>query len=170
MSEEKNTGPEAHQMCKERIHEFFHGIVDVSIDEKGLETPHAVCLLDDGSVEIASLAVTAEQAYKWVLCTAASNEHVTDILMGLDRYTKPGQGNEFSDTIAGVHWTRAEAKKGTFKGFVIDYQFGPPKIVRPLNYENEFWNEIVKNEFQHCAKLMMKEAAKLRLEREQGGK
>ena len=161
VSEEKKESPP--------IHEIYHGLLEIAIDEKGLEIPQAVCLREDGNVELAALAVTPEQAYKWVLCTAASDTHITDIIMGVDRYTKPGQGNEFGDTIAGVHWTRVGDKKGTFRGFVVDYQFGPPKIVRPVNYDNAFWNEIIKNEFQHCANLLMQTAAQNRLLIEQGG-
>lgn len=148
---------------KPAIHELYHDLVEIAIDEDGMKISQAVCLNDDGTVAVAALAVTPEQVYKWVLCTAISEPNITDIIVGIDRYTKPGQGNEFSDTLAGVHWTRTEGKKGTFRGFVIDYQFGPPKIVRPVNYENAFWNEIIKNEFQHVANTLQREASKRRL-------
>ena len=164
MSDEKEPRPISNaDSSKKCIAEIFHDMLEVVIDEKGLEIAQAICLRDDGHVEVAALAVPPEQAYKWLLATAVSQPNITEIIMGTDRYTKPGQGNEFADAVVGVHWTRVEGKKGTFRGFVIDYQFGPPKIVRPVNYENHFWNEIVKNEFQHVSKTIMNEVAKRRL-------
>lgn len=156
----KQTGIEEPQ---KPFNELFHGLVEGFIDESGLAISHGIAITNDGKVEIAVLAVPPEHCYKWLLCTAASRVDIVEIMFGIDRYTKPAQGSEFADVVTGVHWTRIGEKKGTFRSFVIDYQFGPPKIVRPVNYDNAFWNEIIKNEFQHIANSLMSAAAKRRL-------
>lgn len=126
--------------------EIFHGLIEEWIDENGLEDPMGVALLADVGLEVFSLMTKPEDAVKWMLCTAATRPDIVEIMLGIDRFTKEGQGTEFASVIAGPHWRRQEDGKGTVQGYTIDYDFGPPKIVRPVSYDNEFWGRAITEE------------------------
>lgn len=154
MSEENAAESQAEQGS---LPEIFRGIVESFIDEKGLELAHAVCVCHDGGIEVVALAVEPEQAYKWLLAMAASRPDIVEIMLGIDRYTKEGQGSEFDDVVAGPHWRRQPDGMGTVQGFTIDYKFGPPKIVRPVSYDNDFWREAITQEVNSCVAAIARE-------------
>jgi len=75
-------------------------------------------------------------------------------MLGLDRTTKPGQGTEFADVLTCVLW---DAQKDEFtakewrewlKIGVINYQ-NEPRIVRPIDWDNEYWNGRFKEELDN---------------------
>lgn len=121
---------------------FCHGI-EAAIDANGVY-PHHCCLIDkDGSNMMAMMAVP-EPELVGVFAIRKINEGARELVFGLDRFTEAGQGTEFGDLISFYHFHNGEWHVG-----IIEYQFDKntgQKTVKPPNFDNEFWNELMHKE------------------------
>lgn len=128
--------------------EEFERMVQVGIDEEGVY-PHPGMFIDiDGKTNICALDLTPDQIYQW-FWNQVSIENVREIIFGLDRTTKPGQGTEFDDVLTCVHW-REDLDDGPdpkwhrcWRVGVINYQYQPDgnTVVRPIDWDNTFWRQ-----------------------------
>lgn len=120
------------------------------IDDEGVYPIPVVSRDRDGKVTMAAMDVEAMDVleYVWRQITC---EQVAELIFGLDRSTKPGQGTEFSDVLTCGHWFSGfhESWNAAWKPFVINYQ-NEPRIVRPPDFANEFWNAKILSELQSC--------------------
>lgn len=140
----------------------FCELVANSIDQTGIY-PGPACWVDrKGKMTIAALALDAGGVLNEVW-RQISSEQVSELVFGLDRFTKPGQGTEFADVLACAHWIEgyADSWDKSWRPFVINYQF-EPRIVRPPDFANDFWNKKILSELRaHCppyrTKLVTKE-------------
>jgi len=109
-----------------------------SIDEKGIHPAPAMVVDNEGKVSMLSLMVEPDQAYETVRKVAGSE--YKEILMGLDRTSKSGQGipEEFDSVFTFVH---IENGMG-FKVGCLPYT-GEPRNVGEVQWDNTFWNPIV---------------------------
>lgn len=153
-----SAGPEK----KKRLRDIFRGFIESIIDEKGMEVSHGIAMTKDGGIEIVVMMCDPGRCYEWLLCTIASRQDIVEVMIGIDRYTKPGQGNEFADVIGGVHWRRVGQMKGIMRPFIIDYKFGPPKVVRDVSYRNSFWNQVLEQEHKSAVLSIRRKFAEQR--------
>lgn len=120
--------------------ETFHALVASSINEDGVY-PHHCLSLKDGKLTMQALMIDPMQVYV-VALKFVTKEKPDELIFGLDRFCKEDQGTTLKDCIAGAHW---DGK--TWRPFIIEYQH-EPRIVKPLDWENETWNQFVTNELR----------------------
>lgn len=128
-----------------------------SIDDEGVYPYPAMWRERDGKLALGVLDLgpgeVFDHVWRQITCELA-----TELIFGLDRSTKPGQGTEFADVLTCAHWFPDFHKSwnAAWKPFVINYQH-EPRIVRPPDFENEFWNEKIRAELQAtCPPFRMK--------------
>jgi ParB/RepB/Spo0J family partition protein len=101
----------------------YHRIISIAIDAEGV-FPHQ-CIFRCGEKQtMAALDLNpAETVYSWLRQTLAK-EKPDELIFGLDRFCKPGQGTTLGDCITGA-WLAVS----TWNPFVIEYQH-EPRIVK----------------------------------------
>lgn len=121
-------------MSEQSPPEIFWEMVAGSIDEEGVY-PQQMITVEDGALCVHALCINPPQIMQLVKRKIA--EGVEELIFGLDRTTKPGQGTEFADVLTCGHY-----KDGQWRVGVINYQH-EPRIVRDWDWDNEFWTEAV---------------------------
>lgn len=133
----------------------FMGWVDQAIEDAGFGPHRCMYLEPDGSLAAAVLALSLQSAlaFFWDRIVTGS---CTAIIMGVDRFARPGQGNEFKDLITVFQWHQqpGDLEPQTVRCGVVDYKIRP-KIIRPINYRNVYWNEVM------CQELALSRPAEL---------
>jgi hypothetical protein len=130
--------------------EAFEQFCSGAVDEKGIYPFPMVSILTDGTMEMAALAIPPKDAIEQFMRKIVKRE-AKAVIIGLDRMTKPGQGTEFADVLTCVLWEAQKDEFGPgewrewFKVGVINYQ-NEPRIVRPIDWENEFWDKAFRDE------------------------
>lgn len=121
---------------------IFHDAVAAAIKEEGVY-PHQ-CIIRQG--ERFTLAAYDMPLVDVLTCirNAIERDGADELVYGLDRFTKPGQGTSLQDAVAGGWWRR---DLGWWVG-VIEYQH-EPRLVLPWNWRNDFWISAVAYELSH---------------------
>lgn len=120
----------------------FHEVISRAIDEQGV-FPHQCLDIKDGKVTMSAVAINdPAQAYVYVKSIMLTRKP-DQLAFGLDRFCKEGQGTTLNDCITGAY-----RNEGTWKPFVIEYQ-NEPRIVKPIDWENAFWNERIMEDLRH---------------------
>lgn len=119
----------------------FHTYVSELIDEAGVYPFPGISRFQDCK-EIAAIT-DAELAFRWFFKQIAKG--ASECVVALDRTTKAGQGTEFDDVLTCLYWDGASIHSG-----VINYQH-EPRIVRPTDWENPFWNFTMAKEIRQFA-------------------
>ncbi len=124
-------------MSKQDLPEMFWTIAESSVDVEGIY-PHHAFSLQDGKLTCVALMIDPPEVLAVIkkLITDGAEE----IIYGLDRMTRPGQGTEFADVLTCGHY-----KDGKWRIGVINYQH-EPRIVREWDWDNEFWTEAMEYE------------------------
>lgn len=119
----------------------FEDFVGGIISEEGINPAVGFARTGDKK-EVCALALPPDEIYEW-FWTKICCEFVNEIVFGLDRTTMEGQGTEFADVFTVIHWTD-DYKEGkwarSFRIGALNYQH-EPRIVRPIDWDNEFWSE-----------------------------
>ena len=126
--------------------ERFHELVSASIDQTGVYPAPGMAIDKDGKLRFASI-MEPHTAYQWFWDQVA-NKEAQEVIIGLDRSTKDGQGTEFADVLTCAHWKEGldgKAWHAAFRIGVINYQ-NEPRIVREFDFDNEFWSKQVTEE------------------------
>jgi hypothetical protein len=137
-----------------KVVEAFEHYCSNAVDEKGIYPLPMVAIKNDGSMEMSAMAVSAPEAIEEFMRKIVVKREVKAIMLGLDRTTKPGQGTEFADVLTCVLWDAQKDDFGPgewrewFKVGVINYQ-NEPRIIRPIDWENEFWKNHFKEELDN---------------------
>lgn len=118
--------------------DLFHDLIARSIDAKGVYPHQCLYTHDGGKLVLSALDFKAEQVYRYLL-TVMLEKKPEEIVFGLDRFCKEGQGTTLGDCITGAHWNAKSAGTPLWRPFVIEYQH-EPRIVKPMDFENRFWN------------------------------
>lgn len=134
---------------EEFIQHFYRHITNI-MDETGISPSPCVALGKDGTLMFHALDLPPESVlhHFWELVTVKEAQMV---LFGLDRTTREGQGTEFADVLTCVFWWNDPEVKWnkSFKIGVVNYQF-EPRIVRPIDWQNEFWTKQLTAELYGC--------------------
>lgn len=123
------------------VEQEFFAHVERSIDESGVHPFPGIAIKQDGGIEFAAIT-DAGLCFQWF------KKHLIDldcaeVIVGIDRTTREGQGTEFDDVLTCFHWQREH--QDVLRVGVINYQF-EPFIVRPFDWNNEFWRKRVLDE------------------------
>jgi hypothetical protein len=115
----------------------FHTMISRLIDAKGVY-PHQMLTLDaNGKIALHALAVDTPHQAMTYIAAMYLRDRPRELIYALDRFTKPGQGTTLRDCLAGG-WLPPAG----YQPFVIEYQH-EPRIVKPIAWENEFWNAAI---------------------------
>lgn len=127
--------------------EKYHEIISSAIDEKGV-FPHQMLGEDDnGKLTMFAVAINnPKQAMEYIFNIFNGNTKDVpkqkQLIYTLDRWCEKGQGTTLKDCLAGAFYN------GRFwLPFVIEYQ-NEPRIVKPINWNNSFWNEKIREELK----------------------
>lgn len=117
----------------------FEGWIAATIDEEGVSIPHGLLLDQHDQLTMIALAVPVPDAYRVMLFEILQRD-AKEAIFAFDRFTKPGQGTELGDLVAGHHF-----EAGNWRPFIVEYQHDP-RIVQPMNWTNAFWNSALRVE------------------------
>lgn len=153
-------------MIKSTALEVFMRLVESSIDEKGIYPPHMIMMRSDGTFDLAALAIEPMQGMQMFAAKTlmtlpmdvskiekpnikAGSEYQS-VIYGLDRYTRADQGTEFASVLTCWLFERDDTSpvlniRDQYRFGVINYQH-EPRIVRPMDFNNEFWNAHLREE------------------------
>ncbi len=136
-------------MNESEIVKQFEGYVAKLIDAKGIFPYPMVALEHDDKLSMSALALDPTATIKQFLHLIC-NMNAKEVIMGLDRSTRENQGTEFADVLTCYYWKDRSEEKDLpeaqktwdkwFKFGVINYQHDP-REVRPMDWNNAFWNE-----------------------------
>lgn len=141
-------------MFPQELLDGFVKIITRSITKKGIY-PFPVMHLDGkGVFHVGVLDLKPEQCFDLFWSIVCRGE-CSAIIMGLDRFTKPGQGTEFNDVLTVVCWwdDPKVTWKATHRVGVINYQH-EPRIVRPIDWGNAHWNKQLTFELEKTRPLL----------------
>ncbi|PCG08721.1 hypothetical protein COA17_11235 [Sphingomonas ginsenosidimutans] len=113
--------------------DLLHDWACRTIGEDGFGIPNAFVVDATGALTIMALVVPPDAAYRYMLAHWAK-EQPREMIFALDRFARPEQGTTLGDLLAGWHFTREKPRP-----FIIEYQY-EPRIVKPVDWENPFWN------------------------------
>jgi hypothetical protein len=66
-----------------------------------------------------------------------------EIVFAIDRFTKPGQGTKYDDVLTIYWWYGPHEAHAGWRFGVVNYKQGDPPIIEPIDWDNEFWNDIM---------------------------
>lgn len=118
------------------LDEMFHHIVKITIDDKGVYPFPAIWRAEGRPDVVAALCVDdSKEVFRAI--SKFLQLGAQEIIFGIDRYTKPGQGNKHPDTVTVYSWS----DKTGWKFGVLDYEYveDGENIVEEINWENRFW-------------------------------
>lgn len=85
-------------------------------------------------------------------------ESATELIYGIDRTTKEGQGTTLSDVLTCGYWSQTTG----WQIGVIEYNVSNQgKTVLPWNWNNQFWTELVMQEIEHYERTVKTLSLKL---------
>lgn len=134
---------------KPNLPELYHRVIGTAIDEKGVFPHQCIWLDEDGKVNMGALALNRPDEVMAAVVKILVKEKPTELMYGLDRFSKPGQGTELKDLIAGAYWN-GEA----WRVFTIEYQ-NDPRIVKPIDWDNDWWKHAVRHEITQVMDSML---------------
>lgn len=122
--------------------QLYHDVISSSIDAGGVHPHQAIAISPNDRVTMYSLDLPPHQAWKAVRETIRHG--VKELIYGLDRYAKDGQGTTLNDLIAGAHYAG-----GLWRPFIIEYQHEPRRVL-PIDWLNPHWSAVVSRELSNC--------------------
>lgn len=120
-----------------------------SIDEKGVYPHQMMCEDGDGKLGVYALMLNKPEEVLRAVLKALMEHKPKQLIYGMDRYCKPGQGTTLGDCIAGGYWN-GEA----WRPYIIEYQH-EPRIIKPMDFDNAFWKRSVKAEWTDYLKAAL---------------
>jgi hypothetical protein len=124
----------------------------ICMDKEGFYPyPAAFVTVENGKdcLNICALDLKPKQVVRWAL-EQKIKRNPTELIYGIDRYAKPGQGTKHPDLLTVCYWT---AKAG-WKYGILEYRYDDEenKTLEPYNWSNEFWTGIMESEVQEVEK------------------
>lgn len=120
-------------------------MVAESLDSDGVYPHICVCQPAEGKLEVQLLYYDYSQVIAH--CAQLKLLGATEIMFGVDRTTKEGQGTEFKDVLTCGHW---QCDNG-WRIAVLNYQY-EPRILRDFDWDNAFWSAAMLEEIQRYEK------------------
>ncbi len=116
--------------------------VEICINEEGI-FPYPSFVQEefkDGKIGTTynSITLNPEQTVEIHIKARYRSNPAKRIIFGFDRTTKPDQDTEFDDVFTLWFW---ETGMEHWRTGVINYKPMPDKIIRPIDWDNKFWNK-----------------------------
>ena len=128
---------------------FFDTVVN-AIDDDGVYPHICMALERNGQLRCEMLDLGYPQVLRHIAMLRMEGE-ITELIFGVDRETRKGQGTEFNDVLTCAYWRcdkpPSRLSDGTWEVGVINYQ-PTPKIVRPFDWKNKFWQNQMTTEIR----------------------
>jgi hypothetical protein len=121
------------------IVEMIHRNIAGMIDDEGVFPHQMIVLKKDGSVTMLSLSVNPPSMFKEMARWKAMPD-TAELVFGLDRFCLPDQGTTLGDCVACLHWDGI-----LWRTFIVEYQ-NEPRIVKPVDRDNAWWNATMRRE------------------------
>lgn len=129
--------------------ELFHEHVTRMLDDDGFRLAPAMAQAPDGGLTIAAIDMAAGPKLVYATAFKLAHEGNTEVIAGIDRYTKPGQGTTLGSVLTCLVLRGPQARFG-----IIEYD-GPTRTVKPWQWDNEFWNRQLALEVKATATEML---------------
>lgn len=126
--------------------DVYHDHISRAIDEKGVYPHQMLCEDQDGKLGVYALMLNKPHEVFNAVMKCLVQDKPKQLIYGMDRFCKPGQGTTLGDCIGGAYWN-GEA----WRVFIIEYQ-NEPRIVKPLDWTNEFWKKSIRAELTEFMK------------------
>lgn len=121
--------------------------VEAILEPRGV-FPHVALwrLAGENKLNMAAIAINEPDQVLGYVLDRLINEPVEELVFGLDRYSKPGQGVSTKDFLCVYHYL---ADEGWLYG-VLEYQY-KPRIFKPIHWRHPVWAEIMAGDVEHAA-------------------
>lgn len=121
----------------------YEAILQTWVDENGFPRPPLLAQHHDNTISMATLAIPQETIYRTVMEKFMTDLTVKELIFGVDRYAKPGQGTKYKDVFTVFWWQGERLEQYGFRFGVVNYRPPPHTIVEPIDWNNTFWNDIM---------------------------
>jgi len=121
-----------------------------SIDKKGIYP--AMCMMEltkDKQLQTMAIHGPVSGAMVEILIRMYKDK-CKHVIFGFDRYFKPEQGYELKDGLSITYLSNNEWKFG-----IMEYQH-EPRIVKPVNWNDQFWIKALANELRQTIEFCKK--------------
>jgi hypothetical protein len=134
-------------VSEQTLPEMLHAHVPVLICAKGIYPSPAIWINRHGAICMGSIATPPHQTMAFLCAVVA--EGCRELIYGMDRFAKPGQGTTCADLLAGAWWDGS-----SWRAYTIEYQHDP-RIVKPIDWDNAFWCTAVAGELRQSGLLTL---------------
>jgi hypothetical protein len=111
--------------------------------EDGFPRPPLLAKHHDNMITMALMALPAPSIFQAAMRKFMTDLTVKEIIFGVDRYTKPGQGTKYADVLTIFWWQGGREGNHGFRFGVVNYRPPPHTIIEPIDWDNTFWNDIM---------------------------
>lgn len=118
----------------------YYDTIVRAIDENGVYPHNMLVLGRDDRLTVCVFDYQRPDQIMNYIMKVLVEENPKQLIYGMDRFCKPGQGTTLGDCVAGAFWNNNQ-----WRPFVIEYQH-EPRQVKPLDWNNEFWKVAVRKE------------------------
>lgn len=120
----------------------------LEVCREGPDVPiiHAFVLKDDDSLTMIALAVGPKEAWDIVLQEVGKMDTL-ELIFGIDRFTKEGQGIDTPSCVTVYHWRRDHDP--SFWGYRLGVVPYDETGCRPVIWDHPFWTQLQRAEITH---------------------
>jgi hypothetical protein len=136
----------------------FEDYLPTQIEEAGFERPLLLASHHDGQITMAVMAIPGDQIFHHACHHFLTDLTVKELIFCVDQYTKPNQGTKYDDALIVFWWAGEYTEDYGFRFGVINYRPPPNLLIEPIDWNNAYWTEkmreIVQHDFEHKERLM----------------
>jgi len=142
--------------------EQYEQCLPIWLHADGFPASPLLVLHDDNSTSMGSMLIPQEAIFSTVMAKYMTDVTVKEIVFGVDRYTKPGQGTKYRDVLTVFSWhsERFNEIYGWRFG-VVNYRPPPNAIIEPIDWNNPFWMRIMSNIVRHHYTIIMEKITEI---------
>ncbi len=141
---------------------YYEKMLPKFIDPEGFSHPPMLGLKHTGELVMAAPFVPQELMFDTAQRMLIANLEFKEVVFAVDRFTKPGQGTKYDDVLTVFWWYGPYEQNYGFRFGVINYKKTEPVIIEPIDWNNEFWNDILlKIVNEYCGRTVREVQKKL---------
>jgi hypothetical protein len=125
------------------IHQY-EAMLPTFLDPDGFLRPPLLALHHNDTITMACMAIPQEMIFSTAMSQFLTDLTVKELVFGIDRYTQPGQGTKYNDVFTIFWWQGERTENMGFRFGVVNYRPLPHKIIEPIDWNNAFWNIMLK--------------------------
>ena len=121
----------------------YEASLSLWLREDGFPNLPALVRHHDDHITMVLMAIPQKLIFQTVVQKFMSDITVKELIFGVDRFTKPGQGTKYADVLTIFWWQRERDDDHGFRFGVVNYRPPPHAIIEPIDWNNAFWNTIM---------------------------